>query len=300
MEVTRFEDARAFLDRTAPFLAAEPVLTTVLGSVAARAATRPAPPASAGPHWWATVEDDGAVAGVAMRVAPWFPHPVYVSAMPEAAARALAAHLLTDEPTVTQVNGARPAADTIAAALAEARGHEVDVAMHLRLFELGALAAPAEPPGRWRPATRADEELVAEWFDRFHAEADEQAGRPPDPNPPTFGPGELAARLDEGLVSLWESPDGEVVHLTGWNAPASGVVRVGPVYTPPAHRGRGYAAAAVARISAAVLAAGHRAILFTDQANPSSNALYRRLGYEPVTDLVNLAVVPGDAAAHGR
>jgi predicted GNAT family acetyltransferase len=65
---------------------------------------------------------------------------------------------------------------------------------------------------------------------------------------------------------------------------------VGPVYTPPEHRGRGYASAAVAEVSRQILAAGDRACLFTDQANPTSNRIYESLGYRPVGDMVNLLV----------
>jgi predicted GNAT family acetyltransferase len=64
------------------------------------------------------------------------------------------------------------------------------------------------------------------------------------------------------------------------------------VYTPPAERRRGYAAAAVAEVSRRLLDQGARVCLFTDQANPTSNALYARLGYEPVVDMANLLVVP--------
>jgi predicted GNAT family acetyltransferase len=71
--------------------------------------------------------------------------------------------------------------------------------------------------------------------------------------------------------------------------PAAGVVRVGPVYTPPALRGRGYAGAVTGAVTSAAIAAGAReVVLFTDLANPTSNALYRRLGYQPVTDRVVL------------
>jgi predicted GNAT family acetyltransferase len=71
------------------------------------------------------------------------------------------------------------------------------------------------------------------------------------------------------------------------------VVRLGPVYTPPEHRGRGYGAAVTAAVSHAALDAGASyVVLFTDLANPTSNALYRRLGYQPVEDRVVLEFEP--------
>jgi predicted GNAT family acetyltransferase len=71
------------------------------------------------------------------------------------------------------------------------------------------------------------------------------------------------------------------------------MVRVGPVYTPPELRRRGYAAAVTAAISRAALDAGASAVLlFTDLANATSNALYQRLGYRPVEDRIELSFSP--------
>jgi predicted GNAT family acetyltransferase len=71
------------------------------------------------------------------------------------------------------------------------------------------------------------------------------------------------------------------------------MARVGPVYTPPAQRGRGSAAGATAAVSQAALDAGAReVVLYTDLANPTSNALYERLGYAPVEDRVVLSFEP--------
>jgi predicted GNAT family acetyltransferase len=70
----------------------------------------------------------------------------------------------------------------------------------------------------------------------------------------------------------------------------AGQVRVGPVYTPRQHRGRGYGGAATWTVSQAARDAGvSQVLLFTDLANPVSNALYQRLGYQPVADRLVLA-----------
>ena len=63
------------------------------------------------------------------------------------------------------------------------------------------------------------------------------------------------------------------------------MVRVLAVYTPPEHRGRGYGGAVTAAVTQAALDAGaDDVVLFTDLANPTSNALYQRLGYRPIED----------------
>ncbi|NUU20167.1 MAG: GNAT family N-acetyltransferase, partial [Streptomycetaceae bacterium] len=76
----------------------------------------------------------------------------------------------------------------------------------------------------------------------------------------------------------------------------AGVARIGPVYTPPEHRGRGYGSAATAARAAAALADGaDEVVLFTDVANPTSNSIYRKLGYTPVEDRVLLGFTPPGA-----
>ena len=69
--------------------------------------------------------------------------------------------------------------------------------------------------------------------------------------------------------------------------------RIGAVYTPASLRGRGYAAGVVAEVSRRALAGGRRfCSLYTDLANPTSNALYQRLGYTPVVDALDVEFGP--------
>jgi predicted GNAT family acetyltransferase len=58
------------------------------------------------------------------------------------------------------------------------------------------------------------------------------------------------------------------------------------VYTPPEHRGRGYAQACVGELSRQMRAEGQRCMLFADLGNPVSNSIYRRLGYRAVVELL--------------
>jgi predicted GNAT family acetyltransferase len=72
------------------------------------------------------------------------------------------------------------------------------------------------------------------------------------------------------------------------------MARIAPVYTPPEQRGKGYGGAVTVAMSQAAREAGAReVVLFTDLANPTSNALYQRLGYRPVSGRVVLFVGAG-------
>jgi len=73
--------------------------------------------------------------------------------------------------------------------------------------------------------------------------------------------------------------------VAGRNVTVAGVSRVGPVYTPPEHRRQGYAAGVTAACTQHALDTdADQVILFTDVSNPTSNGVYRRLGYRPVEE----------------
>ena len=92
-----------------------------------------------------------------------------------------------------------------------------------------------------------------------------------------------SARRTAALV-LWD--DDGPVSLAGYGAPTPNGIRVGPVYTPPELRGRGYASALTAGLTERLLAEGRLfCFLFTNLANPTSNSIYQQVGYRPVTDV---------------
>ncbi|MCB0894559.1 MAG: GNAT family N-acetyltransferase [Nocardioides sp.] len=289
MHLELTDDPAAFLDAARDHLAADPVTTTVIATVTARFA---AGDDSETPYrWWAVARGaTGEVIGVGMRTAPFAPYPVYLLAMPDEAAVALARLLHERGEVVGGVNGALPAARVFAEETARLIGGTVIVDEHLRLFELGELVLPPAPAGRLRPAGRDDAELCLAWFRAFGSDAAEQAGREGEHSMEEFTLEMMLTRIDAGLVWLWEDEAGTPVHLTAANPPAYGVTRVGPVYTPKHHRGRGYASRAVAEVSQLFVDRGVRCCLFTDQANPTSNKIYEAVGYRPVVDMANLLV----------
>ena len=139
-------------------------------------------------------------------------------------------------------------------------------------------------PGGPREATDADRPLLRLWLRHFGIEAlhEEQNEE------------RTERLLDHRLGSdsagfvLWE--DGLPVSLAGFGGETPNGVRIGPVYTPPVLRSRGYGSAVTAAVSAERLAAGRRfCFLYTDAANPTSNKIYTEIGYEPVCDAVDYA-----------
>ena len=106
-------------------------------------------------------------------------------------------------------------------------------------------------------------------------------------------------RMQRGLVRVWD--DGALVSLAAYGEiegdSGPGAARIGPVYTPPAHRGRGYASGLVAVLSRELLQGGKRAIfLTTDLANPISNGIYEKIGYRRAADHCEYDLVAAPAA----
>ncbi len=287
-------DPADFLAQAHDRLASDPVVSTVVTTVAHRLLSQRADGiAQPDDTWWLVVRDEsGAVVGAAMRTATFAPYPPFLLPMPDEAAVSLANAWHERGEEVLAVNGALPAVELCAAELARLGGGRVEVSQHTRLHELGELTPPAPVPGRLTVATEDDLEPVMEWFGAFMGDADEQAGRPRGASAHEVPDhAEMQRRLRTGRIWFWVDETGEPVHLTAANPPSFGVVRVGPVYTPPARRGHGWASNAVAEVSRLIQAEGARACLYTDQANPTSNKIYAGLGYRPVVDMANLVIV---------
>ena len=145
-------------------------------------------------------------------------------------------------------------------------------------------------PGRWRGRLREagaeDHELAHAWLDAFVEEA--TSGDSPED---AAGWLERNAADPDGRLVLWE--DGATVSLAACGGATPHGIRIGPVYTPPELRGRGYASALTAELTRQLLAGGRDfCFLFTDLANPTANSIYQRIGYRPVTDVERWKFAP--------
>ena len=77
--------------------------------------------------------------------------------------------------------------------------------------------------------------------------------------------------------------DGVLVAYTGNNAEIEDTHQLGGVWTPPEHRGRGYAKAVISRQLLDMRAEGKvRAILFTDEENVPAQRAYEGIGFERI------------------
>jgi GNAT superfamily N-acetyltransferase len=281
-----------FLAEAGEFLRAERVRNTVILTVTESllvSGQRPAdePPARDAPlfGYWRPAPSR---VGGAFMLTPGFP--ALLTHMSPQMAADLAGHLAASGRLLQGVNAEEEAARAFADAWRRHTGDAAEVHRRMRLFRLAKLMPPQPAPkGTSRQATARDRGLLIDWLGAFVIEVGDQ---------PTQDQGAAAdERLSYGGITLWEA-DGVPVSIAGVTRTVAGMVRVGPVYTPPAQRGHGYAAGVTVAVSQAALDTGATdVLLYTDLANRTSNALYQRLGYRPVEDRLALSFGPAGAAS---
>jgi GNAT superfamily N-acetyltransferase len=272
MSVRLTTDPVEFQATTFPFLQRDPVLhTLIMSNVSDRVAGRYS--AETEPSYFVSVHDAGGeVIGAAMRTPD---RPVYVGALRAELAAEVAEAYADVLPELSGVAGDSAAVRAFGQRWTELRGVDGTETKGTRLHKLVRLT-PLSAEGSSRPMRLDDVPLAVEWLaDGFRAEAK------------FLGWSWVEGQIGQGLLWIWEV-DGTPVSLAGHRLPLFGVSRVGPVYTPPEHRRRGYAGAITAEISTKILAAGNQPCLYTDLANPTSNKLYAQLGYVPVANFIDL------------
>jgi ribosomal protein S18 acetylase RimI-like enzyme len=282
-------DAAEFLAMAGPYLRRERARNTVILTVTEAMRVNAAESAGASPPgddatrpllgWWSEP------AGAAGRVGGAFLHtpqfPVVLTAVAPAVAAELASVTLAGRP-VPGVNAHPPVAEAFAQAWRQAHGGQARVHVNQRLYRLGELSWPdPAPDGAARIAAEPDLPLLAGWFRAFAFEVHDMAqGRDQT--------ADVRDRVSFGGVTVWQAR-GRPVAIASVTRLVAGMARVGPVYTPPEFRGRGYGSAVTAAASQRLLDAGaDDVLLYTDLANPVSNSIYQRLGYRAVEDRIVL------------
>jgi predicted GNAT family acetyltransferase len=277
VDTRRFTDAREFFAAAKPLLAVSEARHNLIYGVGGTLVSDPA----VYPDFrlW-LVEADGRPVAAAIRTLPY--NVIVADARDDAAVDALVAAVAAEDPDAPGAVGNVPTIERFTETWARVAATEARRTMAQGVFALERVRRVPVAPGGSRPVTAADRDLLFAWFEAFTAEA-----LPDEPSDSE----RLLAFLDRRIAGgprsgiwLWEH-EGEPVAMSGYGGPTPHGIRIGPVYTPPEQRGRGYATALVAAQSAWLLTTGRRfCFLYTDLANPTSNAIYERIGYERVAD----------------
>jgi GNAT superfamily N-acetyltransferase len=209
--------------------------------------------------------------------------PLLIAGQAPEISAALAAPLARAGRVVSGVDAPTDAADAFAAAWSQRAGVAVKIHRSSQVYRLADTLHGLEggPRGRARPATGADRLLLVEWLRAFGNEVGNLAVLP-----------EASADdlLGYGGAVFWQA-DGKPVSMAIVTRPVAGVVRVNAVYSPPEHRGRGYAVAVIVAVSrAALIGRAREVVIITDRARPLRWAT--RLGFEMIGERAVLSFGP--------
>jgi predicted GNAT family acetyltransferase len=266
MRVVHYTDGAAFAQRVEALLTAEEVENNlILGVIAGiRAGTYDNVRMMA-------VEDEGEPHLAAVMTAPY---KLVLSKAEDAALQPLVDDLRARGLAPPGVNGLAEVCQAFAERWRQTTGQGVTCTIEMQLYTLRQVTSPRPVPGALRPATRDDLETVVAWLNRFSDEV--HVGRESRDLTQT-----LAARqINQGRLFLWQD-GGAPVSLAGCHDIPPKGVRIGPVYTPPEARGKGYASACVGGLARRLLDDGKTWCgIFADLANPASNRIYQRLGFK--------------------
>ncbi len=288
MHVKRYADANAFRQDALPFLSVHEAENNLILGLSAQIDNRPINDI---PPYFVTIWQGDTLALVAMRTPP---RSVLLSLPAQnvdvpGALKALAAdvHALYGD-DIPGANGEKQLVHQFGQAWQAHTNIPYQVDMPQRIYKLTTLTVP-DVPGKLRRVTQDDRALLIKWHNAFYAEAI----------------GKISAREDmEKIVDTLLVPEphreiylwvveGQPVSMAGFGGPTPHGMRVGPVYTPPEYRRRGYGGAVTAGVTALILAGGRTfAFLYTDLGNPTSNKIYQDIGYRPVMDADSIVFVP--------
>jgi hypothetical protein len=278
LSVNRFADASTLLAVAGGFLGAREAEHNLLFGILD--SLRRDPSVSDGPPFLAAVLDDDRVVAAALRTPP---HNLVLSEVDDpAAVEAIVDDLVAFGDAIPGALGPVEPIRALAERWTARTGQSHRRQMSERAFRLTRVVPPRPANGAMRLAGRDDFDLLVAWLTAFATEA-----LPEEESSITDAEQAVSRWFDRGTRQsyLWEL-DGAPVSWTGVGGRTPNGVRIGPVYTPPEHRGRGFASSLVAAASQAQLDAGVRfCFLFTDLANPTSNHIYQAIGYEPVSDI---------------
>jgi len=260
------EDPAFVLNRAGVFLSSQPVLHNLILTILHARVAQGDP----GRYWMAVQRED--TVGVVVQSPLTFPatltpmEPPVTTAMADAIAEAGVA--------LPGINGEAATAALFAGQWSERSKSAATPFQGNRLYEFLESGQAPEIEGKLRQAGPIDRSLTILWTRAFQQEIGESAN-------------DTELRVDRGLAArqlwLWDR-SGETLSMAVSREPVHGVVRLSGVYTPPDKRRHGYAAACVHALSKQLGDAGYRCILYTDLGNPTSNSIYRRIGYRAVAE----------------
>ena len=206
-------------------------------------------------------------------------HHLILSSMSAGEACALADTLARDDIALEIAEGPKDAVSSFCQRWTDITGARCDIVMDQGLHELTTVDMPELAGGHLVQASHEHRSTLLSLMKGFATSISADA----------MSIDNLESRVDRVLAQqrayLWQDSGGTVVAMAAVVRESPHTASISWVFTPPEYRRRGHAARVVATLSQAQLDAGKRACnLHTDLANPTSNVVYRRIGYLKIAE----------------
>jgi uncharacterized protein len=268
ISVRFFEDARLFSAAAEEFLLSHSILHNLILTIVDNRLTQHEP----GRYWVAVRAHQ--VVGVALQ-SP-LTYPATVVPMERDVTAALVDAIADAGIILPGVNGEVATAASFAGRWTERHKSGASPAQGFRIYELIELNGIPPVEGLLRKAEDRDCDLAVTWLQEFFVET---------LTPPNSPENLIDAALSSERLWLWQN--GSVLSMAISSKPIQGVVRVSAVYTPLENRRHGYATGCVHGVSKHLTDMGYRCMLYTDLGNPTSNSIYRRIGYRAIAEAIH-------------
>jgi uncharacterized cupin superfamily protein/predicted GNAT family acetyltransferase len=199
-----------------------------------------------------------------------------ISMMPASAITLFCDYLLKNNIKIPGVVGPAHTTETFARIYSQKRQCHFKLAMVQKVYELKEVIFPRGVTGELITGTSEHEDFVFDCLRAFHLES-----VPHDPWDDTKMREGITNKLKLNHVCLWK--DQKNISMCFLSRPTKNTMTITAVFTPPEFRKKGYASALVASVSELILKSGkNTAVLYTDIQNPTSNSIYKKIGYKEV------------------
>lgn len=271
MQIVIDSSAPDWLTHVSPLLLRAEAENNLLIGLAAQAAGDSV--REAGGSVFARVMEGAAAVGAAMIT----PYNLILSRQPDAALDALAEHLASSAISFPGVLGPDDMSEKFVGFWAKRTDASATLHQSQRIHECRAVVPVPVASGSCRVPRENEVLTLAKWRVDFNVAVNAVVT---DDDHATA----VRRMMRRDALVVWEDGGAIVSCAATVRRTANGCV-IAFVYTPPKHRGRGYATSCVAELTRRELAAGAEfCCLYTDLANPVSNAIYARIGYRRVCD----------------
>jgi uncharacterized protein len=285
MQIVKFNDAHKFYQQVENYLLNQEATHCLLIGLSKALSTSQSKNTR---PYLAIVENKQEITAIAIQIPP---RQLLISQSTDLeAVKLLAKDIASDNQSLPGVMASQPEAKTFVQTWQSLTGQSFKLKVAMQVHQLETVQPITKASGDLRLATESDRNLLVNWGKAF---AQEALG---DNSPESEHQSWFDKHLKNNSLYVWQ--DQVAVSMAAFGGTTPNGVRVNAVYTPPEYRGKGYATSCVATISQYLLAQGYQyCFLFTDLANPTSNYIYRKIGYVPICELFQFIFIDNNAIA---